>query len=159
MGAGATLGVMLAVPADNRAYEGADLMDLRQASDPDLASFAGSFNLIEDPSDAGPFTGSGNILNTDPGLRPLANNWGADPDRPVSRSRRPGNVVPKGRTPKSDQRGAPRKGKGDIGAYERVKCQGVVVNRVGTGTRARPGCGAAWAATGSTAGPAGTAVQ
>jgi Ca2+-binding RTX toxin-like protein len=42
------------------------------------------------------------------------------------------NKLPKAETPKQDQRGAKRKGKGDIGAYELVKCEGVIVNRVGT---------------------------
>lgn len=32
----------------------------------------------------------------------------------------------------TDSRGAPRKGRCDIGAYERLKCKGVLVNRVGT---------------------------
>jgi hypothetical protein len=40
-----------------------------------------------------------------------------------------------GTGPPGDQRGAPRVGAADIGAYERVECAGLVVNRVGTAGR------------------------
>jgi Ca2+-binding RTX toxin-like protein len=45
------------------------------------------------------------------------------------------NKVSKSQSEQKDQRGAKRTGKGDIGAYELVKCEGVVVNRVGTGKK------------------------
>jgi predicted outer membrane repeat protein len=73
----------------------------------------------------------GNLLNVDPKLKPLKNNGGPTDTHAFKKSKAK-NKIPKGQTPKSDQRGAPRKGKGDIGAYELVKCEGVIVNRVGT---------------------------
>jgi hypothetical protein len=101
--------------------------DLRALSQ---ASFAGSFNLIEDPGNVGPF-GTNNILGVDPNLKPLKNNGGPTDTHAFKKSPAK-NKIPKGQTPKADQRGAKRKGKGDIGAYELVKCEGVIVNRVGT---------------------------
>jgi predicted outer membrane repeat protein len=91
-----------------------------------------SFNLVEDP-DTGddPIPGVGNILGVDPKLKPLKNNGGPTDTHAFKKSPAK-NKVPKGQSEKKDQRGAKRKGKGDIGAYELVKCEGVIVNRVGT---------------------------
>jgi hypothetical protein len=114
-----------ALIADNSAPEGADLFD-----DLDNSTFEGSSNLIEDPGNVDPF-GTGNILGVDPKLKPLKDNGGPTDTHAFKKSPVK-NKVPKSETPKSDQRGAKRKGKGDIGAYELVKCEGVIVNRVGT---------------------------
>jgi Right handed beta helix region/RTX calcium-binding nonapeptide repeat (4 copies) len=103
----------------NDVYVGGDSLDV-------------SFTLVEDPdTDGDPITGPGNILGVDPKLKPLKDNGGPTDTHAFKKSPAK-NKIPKGQTPKSDQRGAPRKGKGDIGAYELVKCEGVIVNRVGT---------------------------
>jgi hypothetical protein len=103
-------------------------------SDPDLSAatpWPTSFSLIGDTSGAQIENEGGNLLNVDPNLKPLADNGGPTDTHAFKKSPVK-NKIPKGQTPKDDQRGAPRKGKGDIGAYELVKCEGVVVNRVGT---------------------------
>jgi predicted outer membrane repeat protein len=76
--------------------------------------------------------GSGDVFNADVSLGPLANNGGPTLTH----------VLPAGSSaldrggacPATDQRGAPRSLKPpcDAGAYERVKCAGRVVTRVGT---------------------------
>ena len=100
---------------------------------PDLefGPWTASFSLIGDPGTADINDGGGNIFDADPKLKPLKNNGGPTNTHAFKRSPAK-NRIPKGQTPKSDQRGAPRKGRGDIGAYELVKCEGVIVNRVGT---------------------------
>jgi RTX calcium-binding nonapeptide repeat (4 copies) len=90
-----------------------------------------SFSLVEDLGDEDDFTGEGNIFGLDPKLKPLRNNGGPTNTHAFKKSPAK-NKVPKGQSEKKDQRGAPRKGNGDIGAYELVKCEGVIVNRVGT---------------------------
>jgi hypothetical protein len=91
-----------------------------------------SFSLIGDPeTGSDPIPASTNLLGVDPKLKPLANNGGPTDTQAFKKSPVK-NKIPKGQTEKKDQRGAPRKGKGDIGAYELVKCEGVVVNVVGT---------------------------
>jgi Ca2+-binding RTX toxin-like protein len=115
------------IVADNTAEQGPDLYE----ENAELATFGGAFNLIESLQDGGAFGGSGNIFGLDPRLKPLANNGGPTDTHAFKKSPAK-NKVPKSQTPKSDQRGATRKGNGDIGAYELVKCEGVVVNRVGT---------------------------
>jgi putative cofactor-binding repeat protein len=93
-----------------------------------------AFSLIENVSGAGnvdeTVPGS-NLIGVDPKLKPLKDNGGPTDTHAFKKSPAK-NKIPKGQTPKSDQRGAKRKGKGDIGAYELVKCEGVIVNRVGT---------------------------
>jgi Right handed beta helix region/RTX calcium-binding nonapeptide repeat (4 copies) len=93
-------------------------------------SYVFSFSLVGDPDDH-TIAGSTNLLEVDPKLKPLKNNGGPTNTHAFKKSPVK-NKVPKSETPKSDQRGAKRKGKGDIGAYELVKCEGVIVNRVGT---------------------------
>jgi RTX calcium-binding nonapeptide repeat (4 copies) len=117
------------VVAGNTAPGGADL---------DAGPWATSFSLIgdvSDPSGVPPppeiIDEGGNLLGVDPNLKPLKNNGGPTDTHAFKKSPAK-NKIPKGQTPKSDQRGAKRKGKGDIGAYELVKCEGVIVNRVGT---------------------------
>jgi hypothetical protein len=89
-----------------------------------------AFSLIEEP-DPETITGQGNLLSVDPKLKPLKNNGGPTDTHAFKKSPAK-NKVPKSESEKKDQRGAKRKGKGDIGAYELVKCEGVIVNRVGT---------------------------
>jgi parallel beta helix pectate lyase-like protein/hemolysin type calcium-binding protein len=72
----------------------------------------------------------GNLLNADPKLKPLKNNGGPTDTHAFKKS--PAKNKGPSDAPNSDQRGAPRKGKPDIGAYELAKCRGVIVNRVGT---------------------------
>jgi hypothetical protein len=95
-----------------------------------------TFSLVEDPEN--PFDtdveSSTNVLGLDPNLKPLKNNGGPT-DTHAFRKSPAKNKVPKAESEKKDQRGAKRKGKGDIGAYELVKCEGVIVNRVGTGKK------------------------
>jgi Ca2+-binding RTX toxin-like protein len=68
----------------------------------------------------------------DPMLAPLADNGGRTPTHALLDG---SPAIDSGSTSAlpTDQRGAPRAGVADIGAYERVLCRGVVVNRIGTG--------------------------
>ena len=94
--------------------------------------FDAAFSLIEDPqTDGDPLPAATNIIDQDPNLKPLANNGGPTNTHAFKKSPAR-NKVPKSESEKKDQRGAPRKGKGDIGAYELTKCEGVIVNRIGT---------------------------
>jgi RTX calcium-binding nonapeptide repeat (4 copies) len=119
------------VVANNQADDAGN--DVYDAASPGVLDFA--FNLVEDPdTGADPITGPGNILGQDPNLKPLRNNGGPTDTHAFKKSPVK-NKVPKNQSEKKDQRGAKRKGKGDIGAYELVKCEGVIVNRVGTGKK------------------------
>jgi hypothetical protein len=101
-------------------------------ADLDDGQWPTSFSLIGDTDGAtGLSDEGGNLLGVDPKLKPLKNNGGPTDTHALKKSPAK-NKLPKSQTPKSDQRGAKRKGKGDIGAYELVKCEGVIVNRVGT---------------------------
>jgi parallel beta-helix repeat protein len=112
--------------ADNTAgSEGDDLFD----SGP--GGFDAGFSLVEDPDVSDPFGLDGVITGRDPNLKPLKNNGGPTNTHAFKKSPAK-NKLPKAETPKQDQRGAKRKRRGDIGAYELVKCEGVIVNRVGT---------------------------
>jgi hypothetical protein len=115
--------------ANNTAGDGPDVFF--DSSDDDVEM---SFSLVEDLEDEDDFTGEGNIFGLDPKLKPLKNNGGPTDTHAFKKSPAK-NKVPKGQSEQKDQRGAPRKGKGDIGAYELAKCQGVIVNRVGTGKK------------------------
>jgi hypothetical protein len=89
-----------------------------------------SFSLIGDTDGATIDNDGGNLLNVDPRLKPLKNNGGPTNTHAFKKS--PVRNKGSSDSPNSDQRGAPRKGKPDIGAYELTKCKGVIVNRVGT---------------------------
>jgi Right handed beta helix region/RTX calcium-binding nonapeptide repeat (4 copies) len=91
-------------------------------------------SLIGDSDTNQAITGSNNILDVDPKLKPLKNNGGPTNTHAFKKSPLK-NKVPKSESETKDQRGAKRVGKGDIGAYELVKCEGVIVNRVGTGKK------------------------
>jgi RTX calcium-binding nonapeptide repeat (4 copies) len=91
-----------------------------------------SFSIIGDTKGAtGLEDDGGNFFDVDPNLKPLRNNGGPTDTHAFKKSPAK-NKVPKNQSENKDQRGAKRKGKGDIGAYELVKCEGVIVNRVGT---------------------------
>ena len=102
----------------------------------------------EAPECAGPVTSGGsNIIGTlagcamtpqasdrigvDPELGPLADNGGGTLTHPLRKGSPAINQADPSFAPQADQRGAPRKDP-DIGAYERVLCGKVLVNRVGT---------------------------
>ena len=125
-----TLDVVASVVAGNTAPDEDD--DLYVNDD-----FSFAFSLIgitsEDPP-ADELSGAGNILGSNPKLKPLKNNGGPTNTHAFKKSPLK-NKVPKSESETKDQRGAKRKGKGDIGAYELVKCEGVIVNRVGTGKK------------------------
>jgi Right handed beta helix region/RTX calcium-binding nonapeptide repeat (4 copies) len=114
----------------NNTADSASYTDLRILG---ANSYEFSFSLIGDP-DNQVISGSSNLLDVDPNLKPLKNNGGPTDTHAFKKSPAK-NKVPKSESEKKDQRGAPRKGKGDIGAYELVKCEGVIVNRVGTGKK------------------------
>lgn len=102
-------------------------------------SFTGSFSLIESQGTAA-VGGSPNIFGQDPMLGPLADNGGPTPTHALL----PGSpAIDQGQATGADQRGAPRPfnfprialagdNNADIGAYERVLCGKVLVNRIGT---------------------------
>jgi hypothetical protein len=104
------------------------------APDLDDGPWTTSFSLIGDEAFAVVDDDGSSLLNVDPNLKPRANNGGPTDTHAFKKSPAK-NKVPKSESEKKDQRGAPRKGKGDIGAYELVKCEGVIVNRVGTANK------------------------
>jgi Right handed beta helix region/RTX calcium-binding nonapeptide repeat (4 copies) len=105
-------------------------------TNPDLefGPWNSAFSLIGEVGTADFDDEGGNLIDVDPKLKPLKNNGGPTDTHAFKKSPVK-NKVPKSESEKKDQRGAPRKGKGDIGAYELVKCEGVIVNRVGTGKK------------------------
>jgi hypothetical protein len=109
-------------------------------TNPDLdvanAAWNAAFSLIGEVGSADFNDEGGNLIGADPKLKPLKNNGGPTNTHAFKRSPAK-NKLPKAETPKQDQRGAKRKRKGDIGAYELVKCEGVIVNRVGTAKKDR----------------------
>jgi hypothetical protein len=120
------------IVANNSApNEGPDAFDASAAG---TGFFDATFSLIEDASNSGISSAGANIIGRDPKLKPLRNNGGPTDTHAFKKSP-VRNKVPKSQSEQKDQRGAKRKGKGDIGAYELVKCEGVVVNRVGTGKK------------------------
>jgi predicted outer membrane repeat protein len=112
---------------------------------PDLGSFADSFSvgfsLIESLSGATIVSFGPNVTGTDPKLGPLASNGGSTQTHALL----PGSpALDKGSATGFDQRGlgrpfnlpgvdtVPGSNNADIGAYERVLCGKVAVNRIGT---------------------------
>lgn len=104
-----------------------------------------SSNNVEEAQDCD-FTDPGSRRSADPRLASLAHNGGPT----MTMAPRPGSpAINRGAgCEPTDQRGAPRSlgGACDIGAYELIRCAGVVVNRVGgggadklVGTRGRDG--------------------
>jgi hypothetical protein len=117
---------------------GVIIADNEAPSHPEFSNTVNAaFSLIEHV--AGPAMAEGvvetvpgsNLLNVDPKLKPLKDNGGPTKTHALKKKSKAKNKGPAD-APKSDQRGARRKGKPDIGAYELTKCEGVIVNRVGT---------------------------
>jgi RTX calcium-binding nonapeptide repeat (4 copies) len=96
-----------------------------------------AFNLIGDPGNSGVTTAGGNLIGVDPLLSPLADNGGPTPTRALKPGSPAKDAGPTSGAPATDQRGSPRKGRADIGAYELVKCGGTVVDVVGTSGKDR----------------------
>jgi CSLREA domain-containing protein len=99
---------------------------------------SGGFNMVGQIGGCGYATGPGDLVGLDPAMGPLAYNGGPTPTHallPTSPAIDVGNVetVVRPRPSYADQRGVPISGRPDIGAYERVLCAGVTVNRIGTG--------------------------
>jgi hypothetical protein len=89
-----------------------------------------SFSILGLDNNPGITDSGGNLFDVDPKLKPLKNNGGPTDTHGFKKS--PAKNKGPSDAPNSDQRGAPRKGQPDIGAYEFTKCEGVIVNRVGT---------------------------
>ncbi len=109
-----------------------------QAPDCVGTSASSGHNLVQNTSGCVGFTGPGDITGRDAKLGPLADNGGPTQthalmaDSPAIDAGNPSTPGSGGAAcAATDQRGAPRNC--DIGAYEVVRCSGVVVNRVGTG--------------------------
>jgi Ca2+-binding RTX toxin-like protein len=127
-----TYGGGIAESAYGASLRGTIVADNSAASAPDLddGPWPISFSLIGDVGGVNITDQGGNIFGRDPKLKPLKDNGGPTDTHAFKKS--PAKNKGPGDAPNSDQRGAPRKGKADIGAYELVKCEGVIVNRVGT---------------------------
>ncbi|HEX6262439.1 MAG TPA: CSLREA domain-containing protein [Actinomycetota bacterium] len=112
------------------------------AHDPDCSSI-GSFtseghNLVGEPSAGCNFPAAGSDrMGEHPMLRPLRNNGGPTDTHALRRDSPAVDAIPGAACDPRDQRGAPRSGRCDIGAYELVRCRGAIVNRVGTGGKDR----------------------
>jgi Ca2+-binding RTX toxin-like protein len=99
------------------------------------------YNLLPAAPDCPVAAATGDQTTADPGLAQLANNGGPTPTEALlasSTAINSANPATPGSggaaCPATDQRGVPRTlgGRCDVGAYERVSCQGKLVNRVGT---------------------------
>jgi hypothetical protein len=104
--------------------------------------FSQGYNLLSDTAGCPVDPATGDQTAADPGLASLAKNGGNTPTHallPSSPARNTGHPAAPGSgagaCPSSDQRGVPRSlgGRCDKGAYERVTCEGKLVNLVGTG--------------------------
>ena len=76
--------------------------------------------------------GPGDVLNRSAQLLPLLDNGGPTPTQAVKKT---SPAIDKGAScPATDQRGVPRRlgGRCEIGSWSLARCQGVVINRVGT---------------------------
>lgn len=87
-------------------------------------------NIVGSTAGATWNNGPGDMFGVDPMLGPLMDNGGDTLTHVLLRGSPAINNADKMLAPKLDQRGAPRSP--DIGAYERVVCKKVLVNRVGT---------------------------
>jgi predicted outer membrane repeat protein len=86
---------------------------------------------VEGASDGCGFDRGSDVVRVDPGLGPLLPNGGPTPTMALSASSPAVGIGATGCAVR-DQRGAPRDGPCDAGAYERVLCLGRAVNIVGT---------------------------
>ena len=104
---------------------------------PDCVELGGTItsqghSLIGDSTGCSYTAGTGDIANRNPHLLGLINNGGPTLTRAVKKT---SPALDKGAgCPSTDQRGVLRKlgGRCEIGAWELVRCSGVVVNRIGT---------------------------
>lgn len=101
---------------------------------------SGGYNIAMDTTCA--LTGTGDQQNADPMVAPLADNGGPTQTHALQKGSPAvdaGNPAPPGSGGSAcvgtDQRGLPRTGACDIGAYELTLCQTVPVNRIGTSDR------------------------
>ena len=126
----------------------------------DLATYTdpltSEFTLIGDTTQPGTVPiddGGGNLFDVDPNLKPLKNNGGPTDTHAIKKS--PARTQVPSPTRRSKTSAARRaRASRDIGAYELAKCEGVIVNRVGTrartssrGPRRRTACSASAATT------------
>ena len=95
------------------------------------------FSLIGDPGNVGITSSGGNRIGVNPNLSPLRDNGGPTNTHAIGKNSPAKNAGPTSGAPGTDQRGAPRKGRADIGAYELVKCKGIEVDVVGTSGKDR----------------------
>jgi large repetitive protein len=87
-------------------------------------------NVLGDPSGCSWTAGPGDAIGANPQLGPLADNGGLSRTHALNAG---SPALDRGQgCAGTDQRGAPRTGACDSGAYELVLCQGIVVNEVGT---------------------------
>jgi hypothetical protein len=123
-GSGAVVNLRNTIIANNRVGTG--------STSPDCAGEVVSqgHNLVEDTAGCSGVSGPGDITGQDPVLLSLGSNGGPTQTHALS----PGSpAIDAGEgCAATDQRGAPRSTPCDIGAYDLVLCQGVLVNRVGT---------------------------
>jgi hypothetical protein len=101
------------------------------------AVFHGAFSLIEDSGNALFTEDVGDIFGADPALEALQDNGGPTQTHALRKGSPARNRGATSGAPARDQRGAPRKGRADIGAYELVKCKGIEVDVVGTSGKDR----------------------
>jgi CSLREA domain-containing protein len=105
--------------------------DCAEAGTAELSSQGNS--LIGDTTGCGGLApGPGDITNRAARLGPSLNNGGPTPTHALLARSPAINRGTQGDAPPTDQRGLFRVGRPDIGAYERVLCRGVAVNRFGT---------------------------
>lgn len=105
---------------------------------PDCIEFGGTIrslgrSLIGDTTGCDYSGGPGDITNRSPKLSGLEHNGGPTPTHAL---RKGSPAIDKaGTCPRNDQRGLKRSlgRKCDIGAYERARCEGALINRIGTG--------------------------
>jgi CSLREA domain-containing protein len=109
-------------------------LDLGGAQAPDCsgATASAGHNLIGSAAGCALVRGRGDRVGARPRLGRLTDNGGATLTHPLHAGSAAVNRG--GKCPRADQRGAPRRlgGRCDIGAYERVRCAGALVNFVGT---------------------------
>ena len=113
--------------ARNRVGTGAATADCSGGGQ--IQTFGG--NIERGPNECNLLPLSGDVL-ANPRLTRLGDLGGPTPTHGLTQASAARSLVPRGDCPAADQRGAPRQGRCDSGAYEYTTCAGVVVNRVGT---------------------------
>ncbi len=149
-GGGLEVGGGIFVDAGSLTLANSLLAENADSAAPDCSGAVASagFNLVGDATGCGFAAVAGDQVGSalapiDPRLKSLADNGGPTfthallgSSPAIDAGNRAAVAVGAGGCPSGDQRGAPRKKKRcDIGAYERVKCAGTLVNHVGTSGR------------------------